>query len=80
MRQQNNHLSHEIQTLFFLQPHFKIFEFFNFRKIFLGCYNICQKVSLDAKISRVQIKSWAEQALETVNCCAFLKRRLIGAS
>jgi hypothetical protein len=35
MRQQNNHLSHEIQTLFFLQPHFKIFDFFNFRKIFL---------------------------------------------
>jgi hypothetical protein len=35
MRQQNNHLSYEIQTLFFLQPHFKIFEFFNFCKIFL---------------------------------------------
>jgi metal-responsive CopG/Arc/MetJ family transcriptional regulator len=30
-------------------------------------------------ISRVQMKSWAGQALETVNCCAFLKRRLIGA-
>jgi hypothetical protein len=30
-------------------------------------------------ISRVQIKSWAGKALETVNCCAFLKRRLIGA-
>jgi hypothetical protein len=37
MRQQNNHLSHEIQTLFFLQPHFKIFEFLHFCKIFLGC-------------------------------------------
>jgi hypothetical protein len=37
MRQQNNHLSHEIQTLFFLQPHFKIFELLNFCKIFLGC-------------------------------------------
>jgi hypothetical protein len=37
MRQQNNHLSHEIQTPFFLQPHFKIFGFFNFRKIFLRC-------------------------------------------
>jgi hypothetical protein len=24
--------------------------------------------------------SWAGKALETVNCCAFLKRRLIGAS
>jgi hypothetical protein len=30
-------------------------------------------------ISRVQMKSWAGKALETVNCCAFLKRRLIGA-
>jgi hypothetical protein len=29
---------------------------------------------------RVQMKSWAGKALETVNCCAFLKRRLIGAS
>jgi hypothetical protein len=47
MRQQSNHLSHEIQTL---QPHFKIFDFLNFCKIFLGCENIHQKVSLDAKI------------------------------
>jgi hypothetical protein len=31
-----------------------------------------------AKISRVQMKPWAGEALETVNCCAFLKRRLIG--
>jgi hypothetical protein len=31
------------------------------------------------KLSRVQIKSWSGKALETVNCCAFLKRRLIGA-
>jgi hypothetical protein len=30
-------------------------------------------------ISSVQMKSWAGKALETVNCCAFLKRRLIGA-
>jgi hypothetical protein len=30
-------------------------------------------------ISRVQMKSWAGKALEIVNCCAFLKRRLIGA-
>jgi hypothetical protein len=30
-------------------------------------------------ISRVQMKSWAGKVLETVNCCAFLKRRLIGA-
>jgi hypothetical protein len=30
-------------------------------------------------LSRVQMKSWAGKALETVNCCAFLKRRLIGA-
>jgi hypothetical protein len=29
-------------------------------------------------LSRVQIKSWAGEALETVNCF-FLKRRLIGA-
>jgi hypothetical protein len=26
-----------------------------------------------------QMKSWDGKALETVNCCAFLKRRLIGA-
>jgi hypothetical protein len=32
-----------------------------------------------ANLSRVQMKSWAGKALETVNCCAFLKRRLIGA-
>jgi hypothetical protein len=25
-------------------------------------------------VSRVQMKSWAGKALETVNCCAFLKR------
>jgi hypothetical protein len=37
LRQQNDHLSHEIQTLFFLKPHFKIFDFFYFCKIFLGC-------------------------------------------
>jgi hypothetical protein len=30
-------------------------------------------------ISSVQMKSWAGKALETVNCCAFLKRRFIGA-
>jgi hypothetical protein len=30
-------------------------------------------------LSRVQMKSWAREALETVNRCAFLKRRLIGA-
>jgi hypothetical protein len=30
-------------------------------------------------ISRVQMKSWAGEALETVNCCTFLKRRLIGS-
>jgi hypothetical protein len=29
-------------------------------------------------ISRVQMKSWAGTALETVNCFAFLKRKLIG--
>jgi hypothetical protein len=33
----------------------------------------------DEMISSVQMKSWAGKALETVNCCAFLKRRLIGA-
>jgi hypothetical protein len=32
------------------------------------------------KISCVQMKSWAGEALETVNCCAFLQRRLIGGS
>jgi hypothetical protein len=26
-----------------------------------------------------QMKCWTGKALETVNCCAFLKRRLIGA-
>jgi hypothetical protein len=30
-------------------------------------------------VSRVQMKSRAGKALETVNCCAFLKRRLTGA-
>jgi hypothetical protein len=30
-------------------------------------------------VSRVQMKSWAGKALEIVNCCAFLKGRLIGA-
>jgi hypothetical protein len=30
-------------------------------------------------ISHVQMKSWAGKALETVNCYAFLKRRVIGA-
>jgi hypothetical protein len=30
-------------------------------------------------ISRVQMKSWAGKALETVNCYAFLQRKLIGA-
>jgi hypothetical protein len=29
-------------------------------------------------LARVQMKSWAGKALETVNCYAFLKRRLIG--
>jgi hypothetical protein len=27
-------------------------------------------------VSRVQRKSWAAKALETVNCCAFLKRKV----
>jgi hypothetical protein len=31
------------------------------------------------QLSRVQMKSWAGEALETVNCYVFLKRRLIGA-
>jgi hypothetical protein len=31
------------------------------------------------EISRVQMKSWAGKALETVNCYAFLERKLIGA-
>jgi hypothetical protein len=30
-------------------------------------------------ISRVQMKSWAGKALESFNCCAFLKHRIIGA-
>jgi hypothetical protein len=38
-----------------------------------------KKWKMIAKISRVQMKSWVGKALETVNCCAFLKRRLIGA-
>jgi hypothetical protein len=29
--------------------------------------------------NKIQIKSWTGKALETVNCCAFLKRRLSGA-
>jgi hypothetical protein len=37
------------------------------------------RIFLDGKILRVQMESWAGKALETVNCCAFLKRRLIGA-
>jgi hypothetical protein len=28
---------------------------------------------------KYQMKSWAGKALETVNCCGFLKRRLIRA-
>jgi hypothetical protein len=44
----------------------------------MGTYIINHVNSLFA-ISRVQMKSWAAKALETVNCCAFLKRRLIGA-
>jgi hypothetical protein len=31
------------------------------------------------EISRVQMKSWAGKALETVNCYVFLERKLIGA-
>jgi hypothetical protein len=31
---------------------------------------------MDRIISSVQMKSWAGKALETVNCCAFLKCRL----
>jgi hypothetical protein len=31
------------------------------------------------EISCVQMKSWAGKALETVNCCAFLERKVIGA-
>jgi hypothetical protein len=37
------------------------------------------KLGGDILLSRVQMKSWAGKALETVNCCAFLKRRLFGA-
>jgi hypothetical protein len=47
-----------------------------------GIVDICMtfhKRAFDFFISRVQMKSWAREALETVNCCAFLKRRLIGA-
>jgi hypothetical protein len=36
----------------------------------------CEKEEI---VSAVQMKSWAGKALETVNCCAFLKRRLIVA-
>jgi hypothetical protein len=31
---------------------------------------------LEAKISDVHMKSWAGKALDTVNCFAFLKRKL----
>jgi hypothetical protein len=37
------------------------------------------KLGADILLPRVQMKSWAGKTLETVNCCAFLKRRLIGA-
>jgi hypothetical protein len=37
-----------------------------------------ENFSIVGVISRVQMKSWAGKALETVNCCAFLKRRLMG--
>jgi hypothetical protein len=30
----------------------------------------------ESQVSSVQMKSWAGKALETVNCCAFLKCRL----
>jgi hypothetical protein len=33
----------------------------------------------DHFVSGVQMKSWAGKALEIVNCCGFLNRRLIGA-
>jgi hypothetical protein len=43
------------------------------------CFTYFEHLSLN--LSRVQMKSWAGKALdmETVNCCAFLKHRLIGA-
>jgi hypothetical protein len=47
------------------------------RNLFLLHY-VFYKKKIDT-ISRVQMKSWAGEALETVSCCAFLKRRLIGA-
>jgi hypothetical protein len=37
-----------------------------------------EKENSENVLSRVRMKSWARKALETVNCCAFLKRRLIG--
>jgi hypothetical protein len=36
-----------------------------------------QQIDTGQYISRVQMKSWAEKALETVNCCAFLKRSML---
>jgi hypothetical protein len=42
----------------------------------LGAWPRC---SVKGYLSYVLNISWAGKALETVNCCAFLKRRLIGA-
>jgi hypothetical protein len=58
--------------------------FFVDKKRFIGettdfYFSKIKKYLLNAYNMRVQIKSWAGKALETVNYCAFLKRRLIGA-
>jgi hypothetical protein len=49
--------------------------------IFFNCF-IANRLShcWSRCISRVQMKSWAGKALETVNCCAFLKRSLLTAN
>jgi hypothetical protein len=39
-------------------------------------YKFKQRLQKTPQISRVQMKSWAGRALETLNCCTFLKRRL----
>jgi hypothetical protein len=33
----------------------------------------------EGEVGKIFQKAWAGKTLETVNCCAFLKRRLIGA-
>jgi hypothetical protein len=68
------HLCVVNKTLFTLRPAIEfiqnVFLYFSYFSILFILHYI---------ISRIQMKSRAGEALETVNCCAFLKRRLTGA-